>query len=138
MKIETVILYFNKFITRVNFTMADFCGVDSPSTFLPCLPFNCIHILVLFSITGEHSFSEVTHHIEEIYETKKSRQVPMLLVGTMADLSTERKVNEAQARKLAEKYNIEYIKTSSMTGLNVQEVRRLLNKIISHYQKMNL
>lgn len=57
------------------------------------------------------------------------------MVGNKNDLGPLRVVSEAQARCLAEKYNLPYIETSAATGQNVQRsVDILLERVMTRME----
>lgn len=50
----------------------------------------------------------------------------MILVGSKADLESDRKVSRKQAEALAEKYHIKYIEASAKEDTNISRVFELL------------
>lgn len=58
-----------------------------------------------------------------------------MLVGNKSDLEQYRVISEAQARCLAEKYDLPYIETSAATGKNVQRsVDILLDRVMKRME----
>jgi len=80
--------------------------------------------LLLFSITSRSSFEEAVRLRNQILMVKDVDErdaPPMVLVGTKADLASERQVETKEAEELAKSWGIEYFESSSRTRQNVTE-----------------
>jgi len=76
--------------------------------------------LILFDLTRMQSLTSIPEWVGTF--RKEDPNLPILLVGTKVDLEESFIVQDHDAEKVKEEHNfIEYIKTSSKTGLNVEK-----------------
>jgi len=91
--------------------------------------------LCVFSLIESESLEDIIELREQIMRVKgESPNVPIILVGNKADLDHARQISEEEISALASKWNLEYIKTSAKTRMNVDKVFYDLMKKI-HEQK---
>ncbi len=83
-------------------------------------------MMLVFDVTSTASFEETKKFFKELKEYQK----PILLVGCMADKTTERKVTHSEATQRAQEYGATYIEASPKTGDNVNEAFMALVKEI--------
>ncbi|MHA2400573.1 MAG: Rab family GTPase [Promethearchaeota archaeon] len=82
--------------------------------------------LVLFDLTKSPRFLTRVDDWVEIVKSQ-NKNIPMVLVGTKADLKEKILINEDAVLDLMEKHNfLNYYLTSSKTGFNVSEAFNLL------------
>ena len=93
--------------------------------------------LLVFAINDSESFEAIKKKKERVVKGKHGDYVPLLLVGNKQDLSSERKVNYAEAKELANSWGIEYIETSAKTNFNCKEAFEKLAKKIVESKKAN-
>jgi len=74
--------------------------------------------IIVYSITDEKSFKEVTEFRDRTLRVKDKEKVPMLLVGNKADLDSQRVVSTLEGEELAKKWGIPFMETSAATGQN--------------------
>jgi small GTP-binding protein len=86
-------------------------------------------IIIVFDVTDEESFKNVTSWISEI-ENYASESVCKLLVGNKTDLAEQRVVTRQQAEELAQRLGIPYIETSAKTADHVEEAFVMMTKEI--------
>ena len=77
---------------------------------------------VVYSIKDHDSFLEAETLIEQIHRVKDDESVPIVLVGNMCDLESERIVSTEEGKELAERYGIPFLETSAKTNHNVDEM----------------
>ncbi len=90
-----------------------------------CVGSDCA--IVCFALNDMQSFSSVPYWISLIRD-----QIPdceMILVGLKADLSSERAISRLTARMVAKALNVPYLETSSVTGMNINNVFTYLSYI---------
>ncbi|KAK7017026.1 Ras-related protein Rab-26 [Paramarasmius palmivorus] len=75
--------------------------------------------VVVYSIASEDSFNCVEKFWKLIHEVKKEPP-PFILVGNMADKTSQREVLAAQGAALARLYGCELVETSAKSGQNVE------------------
>ena len=80
-------------------------------------------ILFVYDVTDKDSFAHITEWIKLVQRTIDF-DPPYFLIGTKADLSDMKVVDNTAAAKLAAQLNMQFIETSAKTGLNVQDVIR--------------
>jgi GTPase SAR1 family protein len=76
------------------------------------------------SLTQAASVREVENLRTQIYRVKGhgAAQIPMVLVGTKADLAQDREVSRETMQALADKWNIPYYETSAKRNWGVSNV----------------
>ncbi|KAJ1307428.1 hypothetical protein OPQ81_001530 [Rhizoctonia solani] len=80
--------------------------------------------ILVFSLTQAASVREVENLRTQIYRVKGhgAAQIPMVLVGTKADLASDREVSRETMQALADKWNIPYYETSAKRNWGVSNV----------------
>jgi GTPase SAR1 family protein len=76
-------------------------------------------VFVVFDVTDQDSFLD----IEQTYwweELRRSKDLPVVLLGTRADEKEERTVNRDEIKRWAKSRFLPYLETSSATGHNVK------------------
>lgn len=102
----------------------------------------CFGALMVFDITRPSSFNNIEGWINELKKHSGRGQVPMVILGNKYDLvdEAENVVSEDQIKGLIDKlnsgdqsYEISYLNTSALTGLNVDEAFERLGTNILHW-----
>jgi len=78
--------------------------------------------LCVFSITEEDSFQSTQEFREQILRVKQDTNIPFILVGNKADLSSSRQVQLSTAKAKSEEWQVPYVETSAKTRENVDKV----------------
>ncbi|EJW86125.1 hypothetical protein WUBG_02965 [Wuchereria bancrofti] len=78
--------------------------------------------ILVYSITAQTTFSDLTDLREQILRVKDTEEVPMILVGNKCDLEDERVVGKDQGSNLARSFNSAFLETSAKAKINVNEV----------------
>ena len=87
--------------------------------------------LLVFAINDAESFELLKGKRERVLKGKHGTKCPIVLVGNKQDLESERKVQFADAKQLADSWGIEYIETSAKTNFNCKEAfEKLAQKIV--------
>ena len=87
--------------------------------------------LLVFAINDAESFELLKGKHDRVLKGKHGVKCPILLVGNKQDLESERKVNHADAKQLADSWGVEYIETSAKTNFNCKEAfEKLAQKIV--------
>ena len=89
--------------------------------------------LILFSITQQATFKEVSKFYDLIQTCNSNSKKPIILVGTKCDLEDERVVSKSVAISLSESWGIQYLETSAKIRVNVDEVfTEIIREIKTH------
>lgn len=90
---------------------------------------------LVFDLTKESSFLNVRHWIEEVQANASMENIALILVGNKSDRENERIIRKSQAMELAQQYQLDYIETSALENLNVDEaVQLLLKSVVDHLE----
>ena len=89
--------------------------------------------MIAFDLTNDKSFE----NLDEFYNYALNRSpsnVKIALIGTKADLDTDRKVSYEDAMKYATEKSIQYFEVSAKTGFNVD---LMLQTVVDDYFENN-
>ena len=75
-------------------------------------------VLLVFNVTDEKSFKDISQYCLQIKRVKDAEEVPMVLVGNKCDLPTQG-MDMAQVENVADLYSIPFIRTSAQTSMGV-------------------
>jgi len=117
-KVKTVVLTNN---LKVDLQIWDTSGEERFRTITKQYYRDAAGIVLVFDVTNEKSFNDLTQWVDEIYSTGK-RNVSIVLIGNKADLVSERVVSYERANQFASRKNIEYYEASAKTGQQVEEI----------------
>ncbi|XP_003597340.2 ras-related protein RABE1c [Medicago truncatula] len=79
-------------------------------------------ILLVYDVTDESSFNNITNWIRSIEQHSSDNIVNKILVGNKVDMDeSKRAVPFSKGQALANKYGIKFFETSAKTNLNVDE-----------------
>eukprot|EP01121_Diplochlamys_sp_Union-15-3_P000964 TRINITY_DN1080_c0_g1_i1.p1 TRINITY_DN1080_c0_g1~~TRINITY_DN1080_c0_g1_i1.p1 ORF type:complete len:206 (+),score=28.99 TRINITY_DN1080_c0_g1_i1:95-712(+) len=84
-------------------------------------------VFVCFSIDNEDSFKNLRQWIQDV-DRHAPEGIVKVLVGTKADLESERQVSIERAQKFAVEHDIQYFETSSKTNLYVERAFTFIGK----------
>lgn len=89
--------------------------------------------VLVYSITSQGTFNDLTDLRDQILRVKDTEDVPMVLVGNKCDLEDERVVGKDQGQQLARQLNIHtFLETSAKMKINVttifEDLVRQINK----------
>jgi Ras-related protein Rab-11A len=110
----------------------DLAGQIRFSQILKSYYIGAVGSLLVFDITKKESFQNLSAWIEELVQNNNNKIIPMVVVGNKSDLrnSTPNAINiydiQRYVKKLSEWTNFEvpYIETSALSGLNVENTFR--------------
>ncbi|XP_003475861.3 GTPase RhebL1 isoform X1 [Cavia porcellus] len=115
--------------------LVDTAGQDEYSI-LPYSFIVGIHGYVLvYSVTSLHSFHIIENLYQKLHQGHGKTQLPVVLVGNKADLSSDREVQAVQGKKLAESWGATFMESSarehqltqSIFTRVIQEIARVEN-----------
>lgn len=115
----------------------DFGGEERFRRLLPSFCRGASGALVLFDLTRFPTFLHLDEWINLIRDNTDN--VPLVLVGSKADLENMRAIAREHVAKLMRKYNIEhYYEVSSKDGINIEVVFIQMAKlIVSSFEAVN-
>lgn len=88
--------------------------------------------MLVYDVTKQATFDNIPRWLRELRD-HANRDIVLVLVGNKCDLvnsTTEREVQEEQARELAEEYNLPFMETSAKSGIRVEEAFVTIMKTI--------
>ena len=96
----------------------------------------CDGIIFLYDITNKNSFDKISKYIE-IFQDKKGKNFPMILLGNKIDKKEERKISKEAGEELAKAKGIIFSEISVKEGTNVNKaVDSLINQIFETNPKL--
>merc|ERR1712228_144425 len=79
--------------------------------------------VLVYSITAQSTFNDLTDLREQILRVKDTDDIPMVLVGNKCDLEDERVVGKDQGISLARQFgNCAFMETSAKAKIGVNDV----------------
>lgn len=78
--------------------------------------------VLVYSITAQSTFNDLSDLREQILRVKDTEEVPMILVGNKCDLEDERVVGKDQGLNLAKNFNCAFLESSAKAKINVNEI----------------
>lgn len=121
---------------KVKLQIWDFGGEERFRFLLPTYVRGANGGIFLYDITNEASLAHIDDWLEVIRSDQVKNQrddtpLPILVVGSKADLEDDREVSSNEALKIVKKRGLEgFLETSSKNGKNVEETFRSLTKLL--------
>ncbi|UJR16829.1 hypothetical protein I4U23_003728 [Adineta vaga] len=81
---------------------------------------NATGVIIVFDVTNTESFENVEQWTREV-NSYLSTNTNKILVGNKCDLTAKRVIDYAQAKTLAESFNMPYVETSAKDSTNIEE-----------------
>jgi len=75
--------------------------------------------LIIYDCTNRNSFEKLYDWIQDFKDARGDE--PLLLIGNKNDLTENIKIEDSEALKLAQNYNMEFISASAKSGANVED-----------------
>ena len=92
-------------------------------------------IILLYDITTQSSFDNVSKWIKQIKEDA-SEKVVIILVGNKIDLEHKRAIPTEEGEKIAEDFGLIFFECSAKTGKNINEAfNELIKKTVANFAK---
>jgi len=114
---------------KVKYLIWDTAGEDRMKTMTYSYYRGCHVILIVFDVTNEVSFKNVTNWVECINKFAKSN-VLRILVGNKTDLENERVITTEQGKQLAQENGLKYYEISA---LKIQGLQEMFEDIAKEY-----
>ncbi|KAG7157108.1 ras-related protein Rab-39B-like [Homarus americanus] len=114
--------------TRIKLQLWDTAGQERFRSITRTYYRNSVGALVVFDVCNKKSLEHVPMWIMEAKRHIEPHKSVFILVGTKIDMEDEREVRKEDAMSLAKFYNISYVETSSMKGINVEEAFRTITQ----------
>ncbi|MHA1264492.1 MAG: Rab family GTPase [Candidatus Helarchaeota archaeon] len=87
-------------------------------------------LILVFDLTDQTSFQNVTSWYQDIKNTLQSAFPPGILLGNKNDLVADRQVSQKSIKNLAKKLGFNYFETSALTGENIPEAFQEMAKLL--------
>lgn len=78
--------------------------------------------VLVYSITAQSTFNDLTDLREQILRVKDANSVPMVLVGNKCDLEDERVVQQNTGQNLAKQWSTAFMEASAKQKTNINEI----------------
>ena len=92
-------------------------------------------IILLYDITTQSSFDNVSKWIKQIKEDA-SEKVVIILIGNKIDLEHKRAIPTEEGEKIAEDFGLIFFECSAKTGKNINEAfNELIKKTVANFSK---
>ncbi|XP_071537367.1 ras-related protein Rab-39B [Panulirus ornatus] len=114
--------------TRIKLQLWDTAGQERFRSITRTYYRNSVGALVVFDVCNKKSLEHVPMWIMEAKRHIEPHKAVFILVGTKIDMEDEREVRKEDAMSLANFYNISYVETSAMKGINVEEAFRTITQ----------
>ncbi|EDW86225.1 uncharacterized protein Dwil_GK16937 [Drosophila willistoni] len=111
---------------RIHLQIWDTAGQERFRSLTTAFYRDAMGFLLIFDLTSEKSFLEITNWLEQLRMHAYSEQPDVVLCGNKCDLLQMRVVSREQVQALVQRYRLPYIETSACTGANVQQAMELL------------
>ena len=85
--------------------------------------------LIMCDVTDKTSWNEIPNILKVIKE-EKGEELPIVIVGTKADLDHERQISRIDAYLAAGEYEYPYVETSAKEGTNIEDALTKLVQFI--------
>ena len=119
--------------SKIKFQVWDLAGQDSFQGVRRRFYQGTYGALIIFDLTNKVSFANLGTWIQELWQYNGSGPIPIILLGNKSDLKQTVKDKDVKkyAEQLSEKtkphgFSVSYIKTSALTGDNVDKAFYLL------------
>jgi small GTP-binding protein len=115
--------------TKVGVEIFDLSGNTRFSAVTSSYIRGAVGALLMCDVTDKTSWDEVPNIVKAMKE-QKGEDLPVVIVGTKADLDHERQVSKIDAYLAAGEYDFPYVETSAKEGMNIEEaITRLVQFI---------
>jgi len=121
----------------VKFQMWDLAGQERFHSIIRAYYRGISGVIVAIDPTDLESLATAEKYIEEIKETLKNPNIPIVLAITKSDLETNKQITDERLNEFAKKHGTECIKVSSKNNENVSEVFTTLAKKILEVTKIS-
>ena len=89
--------------------------------------------IIVFDICSSESFANIDTWISDV-KAERGDQALIVLVGNKVDKEDERTVDSGEAESKAQELQIPYIETSAQTGHNVQQLFKMVSRMLPEEQ----
>ena len=92
---------------------------------------------LIYSVIDEGSFEKIKTLQQKITLVKKTKNVPIVLVGNKVDLVDDRKVSTEKGQQLANDFGCAFIETSAKTRYNIDAAFELMVQQVQKARSTN-
>ena len=92
-------------------------------------------VFIIYDITNRESFEHIENWLSELeYHQSSTNNIYKMIIGNKIDLIQQRVVNTNEGKELADNNNMEFMETSALTGLNINNVFEIAaEQLIKNY-----
>jgi len=106
---------------RVKMIILDTAGHEMFYTLVRTYFRNAMGVILVFSITDRKSFDQLPKWLRDA-KIEADPNFSAILVGNKSELEDERSVSKEEAEKFARENGLDYIETSALRNINVEEI----------------
>ena len=123
---------------RINISIYDTSGQERYEAIIFNFIKKCDGVLLVYSITDEQTFNDLTKWINKIRELQPDTKYPVILVGNKIDLEEQRVISKEKIEEIGKEYLFLFYETSAKTGEKVNESFQHLIDLILDYKEEEL
>lgn len=132
MKKELILNGSNGNIISLNLIIWDMMGQMECRLMPPTAYQNAQGTVVVCDITRKETFDNLHHLINSLYAI--SPKIPIIVVANKYDLEDQRQFEKSELAEVSKSYGSPYLVTSAKTGLNVEQVFKIIGSTILYNQ----
>jgi small GTP-binding protein len=119
--IKTVMVETPKGLKRVRLQIWDTAGQENFAVMRPAYYEGSAGALLVFDLTSNSSFANLSKWIEEIKKYIK-KDIPVILIANKNDLVEQIDVSKEKVEEFTKKFDLYYMETSAKTGAGITDV----------------
>jgi small GTP-binding protein len=91
-------------------------------------------ILIVFDLARAETLESIAKWYQDV-KTHLKKEIPGIIIGNKSDLEEKRKVTKEEGIKLAKQLSLDYVETSALAGVNVEEAFLRLGEFIAEVRE---
>lgn len=123
--------------TTYNLTINDTAGLEEQAQILTKYIDESEGFLLVYSISDRRSFDTIKDIYMKLEDEMNGRHVPIVVIGNKSDLSNQRVISYEDGKKLADKWQAEFLETSAKVGDRVNDIFITLINLINKSKSKN-
>ncbi|XP_069107744.1 ras-related protein Rab-5B-like [Argopecten irradians] len=117
----------------IKFDIWDTAGQERYHSLAPMYYRGAPAAVVVYDVTNVNSYNKATLWVKELMQQASAMMV-IVLAGNKADMVTDTRCNNEEARKFAAENKLLYAETSAKTGMHVDDIFNQIGNVIARQQ----